>query len=144
MKYSGKIGAIMWIVIILVEGVLGGLCAIPDYSNPAEYVPLISLYVIVTAFVLWFFVRNYYILTEDMIKVCLGPSTTKVMVDSISSVKKVNSVIASGAGSTRRIEISYNDGRRQAKTYISPKNEDDFIARLCGYNTSIKVFEPER
>ncbi len=144
MKFKGKIGVIMWTTFALVTFMLVGLCTILDYSNPGEFIPIIIMSAAIIGFVLWFLVRNYYVLTEDTIKICLGPTTSNLKINSICSVKKVISFIASGAGSAVRLEIVYYKGSVTEKAYISPQREDEFIAKLCEYNKYIKVLEPAR
>jgi predicted ABC-type exoprotein transport system permease subunit len=130
MKFFPKrdiwLSIVIWscIIILFVAGLT------PLFQEGAGIVggTLILLFCFVIAgFIAWLWIETYYILNEDVLFVRMGPITKSIPVSSITKVKSTKSWIASAATSSQRILIHYG---RYDEIYISPLNEELFVAEL--------------
>lgn len=140
MKFKGKCGIVLWLTLVFVLGCAACFVSQKNgFDSQAVFWILIVIYAAISIILVLFMVRNYIIVTDDEIKICLGFSTTALKTASIVSMRKVINFVASGGASAKRIEVIFTrDGDRNL-IYISPKEADSFIELVCGYNQNIKV-----
>ena len=131
MKFKGKVGLILWLVVLLVLGCGAYFVSIREkFDSVFGFGVIVVVFSGVLAVVLWMMIRNEVIVTDTSIIVKLGMTTTTIERASIQSVKKVTSVIASAGTSAKRIEIIYKAGYEQKRIYISPKDRDGFLEAI--------------
>lgn len=138
MKFRGKTGYALWAVLIWCIVLGAAYAVLIGIDDTANFIIAEAVLLAAAGLALWFILRNYIMLTEETLNVFFGPSSTEIPVKGIISVQKKKSVIASSAGSTRRIELVYNKNGGTDVIQISTKNEDDFIRQLLLYNDNIK------
>lgn len=139
MKYQGRRGVILWAAagLVLAMAVMF-VCMLPGDSAAGRWITVIVC-VLISALVLSFLIRNHVILTRDELRVCLGPTTTKVPVSAVVSVRRVTSCTAAVAGSSKRLEIGFRTGSVTDTLQLAVQDEDGFIRALCGYNQAVRV-----
>ncbi len=141
MKFKGRCGIIMWVTSILfLASTLFFISQKSIFDSPVGYRVLVITFGLSTVFLLSFVVRNYIVVSDSQIKVCLGPTTTVLEITSIVSMKKVTNYVASSGASTRRIEIIFIRDNFRKEIYVSPKDEDRFMQIVCEYNQDVKIY----
>ena len=141
MKFKGRCGIIMWVTSILfLASTLLFISQKSIFDSPVGYWVLVIIFGLSTVFLLSFVARNYIVVSDSQIKVCLGPTTTVLEMTSIVSMKKVTNFVASSGASTRRIEIIFIRDNFRKEIYVSPKDEGRFMQIVCEYNQDVKIY----
>ncbi|GAB3796741.1 PH domain-containing protein [Virgibacillus kimchii] len=98
--------------------------------------PLSSLIILPLAlFLLWFWFRTDYSITDNKIRIRYGPIRQTVPIEDIIRIRKKKSRIAAApALSSDRIQIDYS---KYDMVRISPENEQKFIKMLLEINPDI-------
>jgi hypothetical protein len=124
-KKDGWITGLLWGVSL--AGVL-----IPALTgNPLSSIVILPLAV----FLLWFWFKTDYSITENKIKIRYGPVRQTVPIDDIRSIRKMKSRFAAApALSSDRLQIDYS---KYDMVRISPENEQKFIKMLLDINPDI-------
>lgn len=87
MKFKGKSGIVLWLTFVFVLGC--ATCFVSQkngFDSQAVFWILIVIYAAISIILVLFMVRNYIIVTDDEIKICLGFSTTVLKTASIVSM----------------------------------------------------------
>ena len=136
MKIKARTGIIIWITAVaLLAGTVAIAAMYNEFDGIGSYLTILLIMMAATAATVSFVLRNYIIVTEQMIKVCFGMTTTVLETSSVMSLKKVTNLMASASTSAKRIEVRYAGGI----IYVSPKDEEVFIRAICSYNAKVKV-----
>ncbi len=138
MKFKGRCGIIVWATsILLLVSTLFVISQRSIFDSPVGYWVLVIILGFSTISLLSFVARNYIVVSDSQIKVCLGPTTTILQMMSIVSMKKVTNFVASSGASTKRIEIIFMRDNFRRIIYISPKDEERFMQIVCKYNQDV-------
>ncbi len=140
MTFKGRRGFIIWVVALILLACEVFFFLYKDEFDPVVFLLLVIGFGLILILTLMFEIRNKVVVTEDLVKICFGITTTDIGVSTITSLKKTISAIASDSASLRRVEIGYADEKGARKVFCSPRREDEFIKLLTGYNSKIKVF----
>jgi len=98
----------------------------PDETLIAYTVGLPSV-----VFILWIYWGTYYELRANYLYCRSGPFFEEIPYEKISSLRLCQSILASMALSTQRIEIrQHSRGYVLGTSYISPLNREDFLQEL--------------
>lgn len=104
MKFKGRCGIIMWVTSVLfLASTIFFVSQKSIFDSPGSYWVLVIVFGLSTVFLLSFVVRNYIVVSDREIKICLGPITTILDMASIVSMKKVTNFVGSSGASARRI-----------------------------------------
>lgn len=104
MKFKGRCGIIMWVTSVLfLASTIFFVNQKSIFDSPGSYWVLVIVFGLSTVFLLSFVVRNYIVVSDREIKICLGPITTILDMASIVSMKKVTNFVASSGASAKRI-----------------------------------------
>ncbi len=112
------------------------------YKGTPAFCQLLTIIIILgvsTLLTFSFILRNYIMVSDDTITVCFGFTTSTIPIDSVTSMKKTTSCIASSSASIKRIEVAYNYKNCGRVIFISPKEEDAFISQVRIHNSNIKI-----
>ncbi|TKC00670.1 PH domain-containing protein [Pedobacter cryophilus] len=123
-------------VIFLIVGV--SVLAIIDKGLNLSNTIFHVIDLMVIALLLWIFYGTYYQLSATHLKYFCGPIKGKI---EISSIKEINKNLTMWVGfkpatSRNGLIIKYN---KYDEIYISPINNDDFIAEMLKLNPSISI-----
>lgn len=137
MKIKSRSGILIWITAIatIVATVITAV-KYSEFDGIGSWLLLLIILAASAAMTSSFIMRNYIFVTEQTITVCFGMTTTVLKTATVTSMRKVKSLIASSSASVKRIEIRYGGG----VIYVSPKDEDAFIKTVFSYNPNIEVF----
>lgn len=142
MRLKGRCGIIMWLTSVLfLASTIFFVSQKGVFDSLGGYWALVIIFGLSTAFVFSFMVRNYVVVSDREIKICLGFTTTILEIASIVSMKKVTNVVASSAASAKRIEIVFIKDNLERNIYISLKDNDKFMRMVCEYNENVKVHD---
>src|SRR5699024_7534944 len=113
-----------WITGLLWGVALAGVLIPAFTGNPLSSIAILPLAV----FLLWFWFKTDYSITENKIKIRYGPVRQTVPIDDIRSIRKKKSRFAAApALSSDRLQIDYS---KYDMVRISPENEQQFIKML--------------
>ena len=132
---SKTLGIIIWGILLLVFG----LTFYVIYKNSSLSSLIISSIIFLITFLfvgtVWF--GTGYFISEDYLIIKIGPVThSRIMISSIRSLSRSNSILSSPANSLKRLLIK-SDQKREV--LISPNNEVDFISAITNENPKISV-----
>lgn len=140
MKLKGRSGIIIWIMALaLLAGTVIFASMYREFDSIGGYLLIVIIMAASSALFASFILRNFILVTENTITVCFGITTTVIETASVTSLKKVTSLMASASASAKRIEIRYADGIRKDFIHVSPKDEEAFIQAVCTYNPKVSV-----
>lgn len=140
MRFKGRVGCAIWITSILL--LVGTVFTVSQYSafdGIGGYLTIVIILGVSTLLTFSFILRNYIMVSDDTITVCFGFTTSTIPIDSVTSMKKTTSCIASSSASIKRIEVAYNYKNCGRVIFISPKEEDAFISQVRIHNSNIKI-----
>ncbi|TCP61547.1 PH domain-containing protein [Baia soyae] len=121
--------SILWGIPVVVT-----LFLLYSFDTVKDAVIPIAIFWLLNSLTIWIYFSTYYKFTNDEIIVKSGPIRRNIPYQSISSVRKTKSLIASPALSILdRIEIVYSNG----SVIISPKDKKDFVNMLKSKNPNI-------
>ena len=86
--------------------------------------------------ILWIWFDTNYRIGEKYIKVSHGPFKDKIAIQSISSITKKKSLLATPSLAMNRLSLRYG---RYGEIMVSPKREKEFIDLLLTKNPRIKI-----
>ncbi|WP_096155311.1 PH domain-containing protein [Bacillus sp. FJAT-45066] len=86
--------------------------------------------------VLAIYLRTYYSVHDDVVRIVSGPFRWKVKISEITSIQSTKSILSSPALSMDRLEIKYG---RWGSVVISPEDKQRFANELIKRNSAIKV-----
>jgi len=132
---SKTLGIIIWGILLLVFV----LTFYVIYKNSSLSSLIISSIIFLITFLfvgtVWF--GTGYFISEDYLIIKIGPVThSRIMISSIRSLSRSNSILSSPANSLKRLSIKYDQKR---EVLISPNNEVDFISAITNENPKISV-----
>lgn len=130
MKFKSKKD--LWLGLILWGAMIFGLVA--TIMDGGWLVIIIMVVSTILVGVLWFTIAYY--IEEDILKIKVGPFTSKIPIKDIKSIKNTRNPLSSAALSLDRIHISYGHHRM---ALISPKDKEKFIEELSKINRHIKL-----
>ncbi|GAB3807255.1 PH domain-containing protein [Virgibacillus kimchii] len=118
-------GILIWASALLFIGLSLGLF-FPIYNEAGLVASLIFslLFGISGFFILWFWFRTFYIVTDHTLIIYLGPFKRKIKLNSIKKIEKTYAQVASIALSKERYFLYYN---ANDYTIIAPANIEKFI-----------------
>lgn len=116
---------LIWTSALLFFGLSAGLF-IPVYKEAGLAASLIIslIFGISGLFILWFWFCTFYIVTNHVLIIYLGPFKRKIQLDSIKKIEKTYAQIASIALSKERYFIYYN---AYDYTIIAPEDIEKFV-----------------
>jgi len=120
-----------WITGLLWGVALAGVIIPAVSGNPVSSVVILPLAI----FLLWFWFKTDYRITENKIKIRYGPIRQTIPIGDIKRIRKVKSRFAAApALSSDRLQIDYS---KYDMVRISPENEKKFIKILLDINPDI-------
>lgn len=93
---------------------------------------------LIVGLILWIWFDTNYRVEEKYIKVSHGPFKDKIAIQSISSISKKKSLLATPSLAMNRLSLRYS---RYGEVMVSPKSEKEFIDSLLAKNPQIKIDE---
>ena len=139
MKMKARSGIVIWVTAFaLLAGTVVCAAMYNKFDGIVLYLLILMILATSTIMAASFILRNYLLVAEQTITVCFGMTTTVLKTASVTSLKKVTSLMASASASAKRIEIRYVGGA--GVIYVSPQDEDKFIQTVCSYNPNVKVY----
>ena len=123
-----------WLMAVLVIAGLSSLSAalVVPPGEPSSGLALFSLLAAVDAFVLWIFVRTFYVVTGTDLLVRSGPFRWTIPLNDILQVHPTSNPLSSPALSLDRLEIHHARG----ELMVSPEDKraflEDLVARTPG------------
>ncbi|MCS1352712.1 PH domain-containing protein [Mechercharimyces sp. CAU 1602] len=84
---------------------------------------------------IWFWVRTYYLISEDALEIRNGPIRKKIFYTDIQEVRRTKSMSANPAYSVNRIQIIHTKGA----VSISPNQLGEFIEIIQEKNCDIEI-----
>ncbi|MCR5520443.1 MAG: PH domain-containing protein [Lachnospiraceae bacterium] len=139
MTFKGRTGILIWIVAFVLAACEVLFILFKDEFSPVLFWILVIGFGLILIITVMFEIRNKIIVTEDLVKICFGITTTDISVSTITSLKKTISAIASDSASLHRIEIGYANEKGIRQVFCATRKEDEFIKLLTQYNPKIKV-----
>lgn len=128
MKFKAKVDT--WIKLVLwlcVVGTLPLVFTVPENELWIMFVVLIPI----DGLLLWILYSSHYELTQDYIRIVVGPFRQKIYYDKIKSYKEVKSWLSSMALTSDRIEIRvHNKSYLTGTTHIGPVDKMRFMDEL--------------
>lgn len=143
MRFPSRVD--IWLAVLVWSTMLGtiGVGIIALFQLEGQIFGAIVLLLVTVGlpcFLLWMWIKTYYVIEAPHLIIHFGPFKKKILLESITKVKKMTSPYSGPALSLRKIEIYYN---RFDFIYISPKNRDEFISILKKYCPHIKIEDSE-
>lgn len=123
-----------WLMAVLVlAGLLSfSVAAAAIFEEPGPGLATLSLALAVDSFVVWIFLRTYYVVTETDLLVRSGPFRWTIRLSDIQQVRPTRNPLSSPALSLDRLEILHARGFLM----ISPQDKrgflEDLVARTPG------------
>ncbi|MEO0405700.1 MAG: PH domain-containing protein [Bacteroidota bacterium] len=126
---------LLTLTLLVVLGSFSG-AFILDEEGSAKWVALIGSLVTSLLVVFAFFSIRYEIMSNGILEVrSFGFFKQTIDIESIKSISKTNSLLASPAASLDRIQIKYG----KASIIVSPKDVEGFIQNLRRFNSDFEV-----
>ena len=135
-KFEARSGIVIWLTTLAIFAFTIAFATMyNEFDSVGSYLLILIILIVSGVMTASFIIRNYILVTEKTITICFGMTTTILNIESLISLKKMTSFIASASASTKRIEIQYSGG----VIYVSPKDEEKFIQTVCFYNPNVKI-----
>ncbi len=134
MKFNSKRDW-FYINVYILNFILAGLVCFSLLSQMIDFISILLtiLLCIEIIFVSIMFFNCYYLVGSDKIKLVIGFITIDVYIKDITAINKCSNYTFSFALSGKRLELLFgkNKTKKRNKFYVSPKDEESFINRVC-------------
>ncbi|MFA5619037.1 MAG: PH domain-containing protein [Weeksellaceae bacterium] len=141
MKFHSRVDALNTFVLLGTVLFLIGLCVFSWIDQPGSLTELIwisFMLLVISGFLLWIYLGTSYEITEDELKYKSGPLSGKIKIESIREIdmNKTMWVGIKPATALRGLIVKFN---RFDDIYISPKDNEIFVAEILKRNPKIKI-----